>query len=82
MEISEQSIKEILSQVSEINKDEIETLTGDSDLRTIGIDSLTSIELVVKLEESFDISIGDDDLSVDNVSTINAIIELIKKYTE
>ena len=82
MEISEQSIKEILSQVSEINKDEIETLTGDSDLRTIGIDSLTSIELVVKLEESFDISIGDDDLSVDNVSTIDAIIELIKKYTE
>ena len=82
MEISEQSIKEILSQVGEINKDEIETLTGDSDLRTIGIDSLTSIELVVKLEESFDISIGDDDLSVDNVSTINAIIELIKKYTE
>lgn len=82
MEISEQSIKEILSQVGEINKDEIETLTGDSDLRTIGIDSLTSIELVVKLEEAFDISIGDDDLSVDNVSTINAIIELIKKYTE
>ena len=82
MEINEQSIKEILSQVGEINKDEIETLTGNSDLRNIGIDSLTSIELVVKLEESFDISIGDDDLSVDNVSTINAIIELIKKYTE
>lgn len=82
MEINEQSIKKILSQVGEINKDEIETLTGDSDLRNIGIDSLTSIELVVKLEESFDISIGDDDLSVDNVSTINAIIELIKKYTE
>ena len=82
MEINEQSIKEILSQVGEINKNEIETLTGDSDLRNIGIDSLTSIELVVKLEESFDISIGDDDLSVDNVSTINAIIELIKKYAE
>lgn len=82
MEINEQSIKKILSQVGEINKDEIETLTGDSDLRNIGIDSLTSIELVVKLEESFDISIGDDDLSVDNVSTINAIIELIKKYAE
>lgn len=82
MEINEQSIKDILSQVGEINKDETETLTGDSDLRNIGIDSLTSIELVVKLEESFDISIGDDDLSVDNVSTINAIIELIKKYTE
>ena len=78
MEISEQSIKEILSQVGEINKDEIETLTGDSDLRTIGIDSLTSIELVVNLEEAFDISIGDDDLSVDNVATINAIIELIR----
>jgi acyl carrier protein len=80
MEINELNIKNILAEVSNINKEELEILTVDSDLRNIGIDSLTSIELVVKLEEQFSISINDDDLSIDNVCSIKNIMELVKKY--
>jgi acyl carrier protein len=80
MEINELSIKNILAEVSNINKEELEILTVDSDLRNIGIDSLTSIELVVKLEEQLSISINDDDLSIDNVCSIKNIMELVKKY--
>lgn len=80
MEINEVNIKNILGATQKIEQSKLESIKGDEDLRSLGLDSITSIELVVKLEEEFNISIEDEDLLLDNVSTINNIEKLLRKY--
>lgn len=50
-------------------------LALDLDLRTLDWDSLDLLELVVDLEEEFDITVSDDRLS--KCETINDLAELI-----
>jgi acyl carrier protein len=78
--IEEGKIRQILSEVSELKHDCIEGLKPGDDLREIGLNSLTSVELIVKLEEAFNITIGDDDLLLDSVSSIDKIMQLLDKY--
>jgi acyl carrier protein len=77
--INDLTIKNILSNVS-IKQDSLQELKNDDDLRNVGLNSVTAIELVVKLEDEFNITISDDDLIIDNVSTIDKIIQLLNKY--
>jgi acyl carrier protein len=80
MSIKEGKIKQILSGVTEIKQECIEGLKPGDDLRDIGLNSLTSVELIVKLEEEFNITVEDDDLLLESVSTIEKIISLLDKY--
>lgn len=43
------------------------------------IDSLQVVELVVKLENEFNIQIEDEDLSIDNFSSYDSIVSLVKR---
>ena len=79
MNIDEVSVRNILSGLS-IDKDSLQEIGNDTDLRNYGLNSITSIELIVKLEDEFNIAISDDDLIIDNVSTIDKIVQLLKKY--
>lgn len=73
----EQSIAEKLSEV--LNRDV--KISNDTDLRNEGLDSLKTIELIVGLEVVFEIEIDDQDLLVENFSTINRIASLLaEKY--
>jgi acyl carrier protein len=78
--IDQLSVKEFLSDLS-IDWDSHPEINNDTDLRNFGLNSITSIELIVKLEDEFDIAISDDDLIIDNVCTINKIVQLLEKYT-
>lgn len=80
MKIDEVSVKNILSGLA-IEQDSLVEIGSDVDLRNFGLNSITSIELIVKLEDEFNIAISDDDLIIDNVCTINKIIQLLEKYT-
>ena len=42
-------------------------------------DSLTTIELLTELEETFSISIDNDELTHDNFNSISKIVELVSK---
>ena len=54
---------------------------GDyEELSDMGCDSLDLIELADKLEEEFEIKIGDDDLS--NTQTVRDVIRLVKETKE
>lgn len=73
----EQTITKRLSEVlnREINPD------YDTDLTNEGMDSIVTIKLIVNLEVEFDIQIDDQDLLVENFSTINKISGLLsEKY--
>ncbi|MCI9541424.1 MAG: hypothetical protein HFG39_10280 [Lachnospiraceae bacterium] len=52
----------------------------DVDIKVYGIDSLLKVQLVIALEEEFNVSFQDDDINQNNFETINAIIELLRKY--
>lgn len=58
-------VKQLLDFDGEINEEQ--------DLRSIGLDSLTSVELIVFLEEYFNIFFSEDELLLDNFSTVSQI---------
>jgi acyl carrier protein len=55
----------------------------DPDLRltALGVDSLVAVELLVRLEEEFDIAIPDDELSRDDFATPACIAQLLLRAT-
>jgi acyl carrier protein len=58
-----------------VNKDQITTET--SFVNDLGADSLDTVELVMELEEEFDINIPDD--AAEKIQTVGEAIEYIKK---
>lgn len=51
-------------------------------METYGIDSVALFELVVGLEEEFDIELDDTDFSVDAFHDVNAIARLVQSKME
>jgi acyl carrier protein len=65
-----------------LNREESEftQITDGSDLREHGLDSISSIELIVMLEDHYNISVDDDDLLIDNFNTVEKLVKLMEKY--
>jgi acyl carrier protein len=56
-------------------------LDFETDLRNEGLDSIKTIVLIVNMEVEFDIQIDDQDLVVENFSTVSKITKLLsEKY--
>lgn len=49
------------------------------DLSSFGLDSFGSIDLILDLEDEFNITFESEDLFIDNISTLEKIIDLIKR---
>ncbi|MBE9914407.1 acyl carrier protein [Paenibacillus donghaensis] len=43
------------------------------------LDSVTAVALVVQLEQAFEISFGDEDLTLDNLSSAGTIVAFLEK---
>ncbi len=76
----EEKLKEIVAAVLELSEDEAKKLGSDTDLLELGLDSMTCVEVVVNLEDEFGITVEEEDLLVENMSTITRLEELVKKY--
>ena len=68
----EQEIINVIAEEGEIDKSEI---TPDSNLYDLGIDSLSSLEILVALEEKYDITIKQNRLR--NVNSVREIIRVV-----
>lgn len=53
---------------------------NDTDLFSIGLDSLLVLQLIVLIENEFNVNISDDDLILDNLRTIMTITHMVEKY--
>ena len=80
MDISKDKIVEIFSKTMGVDIAEFSNLKVTDDLRDWGLDSLKSIDVIVALEEEYDISIEDSDLLLDNFNTVEKMVKLIEKY--
>ena len=78
----EEKIKEIVVTVLELSQDDADMIYEDTDLTEYGLDSMTCVEVVVNLEEEFGITVDEEDLLVENMSTIAGIKDLVEKYED
>lgn len=66
-----------------IEKNKAEGLDYGTDLFSGGfIDSLFALEIVLYLEDTFDIGIGDKDISEENFRSIDSMAELVSRIKE
>lgn len=76
--------KEILNSTKDIFKKKIENryqeeIIGNENIFTdLGIDSLLLMEIIIELEDFFDITFDDEKLNMGTVSTIDQISTLIQ----
>lgn len=71
-----QEIREILTKLGGLPVS-VETLGDDADLYTAGLSSFASVQLMLGLEDKFDIEIPDHLLNRKSFSSIDAIAETV-----
>ncbi|MBZ9687933.1 acyl carrier protein [Clostridium estertheticum] len=65
---------------SQLSIDEEEIKMESSFMNNLGADSLDIVELIMALEEEYDIEIPDED--VEKIATVGDVVEYIKAHTE
>ena len=73
----EEKVKEII--VDQLGVDDKQVTTNASFIDDLGADSLDTVELVMALEEEFDIEIPDED--ADKIAKVQDAIDYIKNHT-
>ncbi len=74
----EEKVKQIIVDQLGVNAEEVTNEASFID--DLGADSLDTVELVMALEEEFDIEIPDED--AEKITKVTAAIEYIKKHTK
>ncbi|QMV40981.1 acyl carrier protein [Cohnella cholangitidis] len=75
-------IADIVGTVFRMEPESLRKMSGDAPLGTIGLDSLNCMEIVVHLEERFDIVFHDEDLLLDRLNTMNKLNEIVRRKLE
>ena len=72
----EEKVKEIIVKQMGANKDQVTPDT--SFINDLGADSLDTVELVMELEDAFDVSIPDED--AEKIQTVGDAINYVKEH--
>ncbi|MCR3755122.1 MAG: acyl carrier protein [Candidatus Westeberhardia cardiocondylae] len=78
MSYLEENIKKIIVEQLGVKKENI--LNSSSFVDDLGADSLDTVELVMALEEKFNIEIPDE--KAEKITTVQAAIDFVKQHTE
>ena len=74
----EKKIREIISTTCELKKDSTE-IGKSENLSSLEIDSIAFVELVVNIEDEFDIEFPDDYLTLEKAGTIKSLCKIVSK---
>ena len=74
---AEEKVKEII--VEQLGVDENQVVTSASFIEDLGADALDTVELVMALEEEFDVEISDED--AEKISKVQDAIDYINNNT-
>lgn len=78
MELREQ-IAAVISEVLNADFEEIKNISGDETLNRIGVDSVNFIDVIISLEDKFNITFDDEELLLQNLNTINKLYKIISE---
>lgn len=73
-----EQVRDIISQELNIQKDKIKLESRLSE--DLGLDSIDAVELIMKLEEDYNISISDDEIK--NVKTVSELVDYVNKLVK
>ena len=73
----EQAIRDILAEHSRLSVD-ISTLENDSDLYSAGLTSLTTVNVMLAIEDHFDVEFEDDMLARTTFQSVNSLINAVQ----
>lgn len=74
---TQDEIKLIVSELSSLSENEI---SAEDKLMNLGIDSLMTVELIIRIEEQFDIEFDEAELDLGLLTTVQALIDLVERY--
>ncbi len=66
--------------VDQLNVDEDEVVMDASFIDTLGADSLDLVELMIAMEEEFEMTIPEED--IDKISTVGNVVEYIESHSK
>ena len=75
--MSDKVTQRVLKTIATVRRIPRETVTVDSDFQQLGIDSVDAVEISFALENEFDISIPDDEVS--NVRCVRQMCEGVER---
>lgn len=70
--------KQLLSLLSERVLDPDIQIHADTDLQSVGLDSLATMQLLVQIERTYGVSLPDADISCRNLGSVRTIARLLK----
>lgn len=70
-------INKIVSKISMLPKEQIEE---NDILKDLGVDSIKMVEIIIALEEDFQINFTETDLNPEKLNTVKDIILLVESY--
>jgi acyl carrier protein len=72
---------EVKKNLAEIMSKDEDDITMETDLvNDLGVDSVDSVELIMALEETYDVSISDEDAA--QLKTVGDVVEYVEKAIE
>ena len=77
----QQTIRHILTEHSKLPVD-ISTLDDDSDLYAQGLTSLTTVNIMLAIEDHFDIEFEDSMLSRATFQSVNSLVDAVEELTQ
>lgn len=76
-------LEKIVNEIKKlVNNGTDANITEETSLVELGIDSLMTVELVLGLEDAFNIQFNDSDLEMENLRNVRDIVNLVNKYIE
>lgn len=81
MEIKEKIAAQIAS-VLRIDIEQVKNISEDENLNRIGIDSINFIEIIISLEDEYNIAFEDEELLLENLNTVNKLYKIISDKVE
>jgi acyl carrier protein len=76
-----EKVREILAKHSRLDVD-INSLKEDDDLYELGLTSLTTVNIMLAIEDAFDIEFPDSKLNRKTFNSIESLVEVIEELVE
>ena len=80
--MKEVTVEGILRVINSLDNIEVSTEQLDESLPNLGIDSISFIQIVVGLEETFDCEIPDSKLLISEMDTVRKMLDVLQELYE